>query len=367
MSNYGLYKMDKLFKTNFYPGPSRVYDKIKSFSVDAFDKGILSLNHRSAIFEEMYRLAKDHLFEKLAVPENYHLVFVSSATECWEIIAQSLIAEKSTHVYNGSFGEKWFDYTKLLHPKADAFPFSVDTLLKPEEMEIALESEWICLTQNETSNGTQVHDEALGAIRRAFPDQFIAVDATSSLGGIELTIAHADLWFASVQKCLGLPPGLGLLIFSDDVIQKAKEIDDKKYYNSFLRLVENEERNQTQYTPNILGIYQLFRLAESLPPIVEIDSHITTRARHLYNYFQGFSEFQPISQNSFCFSDTVLAFEGEATFVAQLKKEALRENILLGNGYGKWKSNSFRIANFPAIPDSEFDVLIKFFDANSDN
>jgi phosphoserine aminotransferase len=358
--------MEKLYQLNFYPGPSRLYDTVPSFTQDGFAKGILSMNHRSPVFEELYRLTQEKLFKTLNVPEGYHLAFVSSATECWEIIAQSLTSFQSLHLYNGNFGKKWYETAKKIVPNAEARAFSVDTLLKVEELEVPLESEWLCITQNETSNGTQVHNEILSELRRAFPDQFIAVDATSSLGGIDLHIENADLWFASVQKCFGIPSGLGLLIFSDQVMSKAEQIGEDSHYNSFLTIAQNAQKNQTPYTPNILGIYLLYRVLSDLPNIRETDEIIVTRARHLYHYFEGFSEFQPISQNPLLYSDTVLAFKGTETFVSDLKKMALHEGIVLGNGYGDWKKDSFRIANFPAIPNSEFEALVKFFDRYSD-
>ncbi len=324
------------------------------------------MNHRSTAFEELYRMTREKLFRYLNVPDGYHLAFVSSATECWEIIAQSLTLEKSLHVYNGSFGQKWFEIAKKILPSAEPRPFSMDDLLKVEELDVPLENEWLCLTQNETSNGTQVHNEILAEIRKLLPDQFIAIDATSSLGGLALDIANADLWFASMQKCFGLPSGLGILIYSDQVVSKAEQIGETNHYNSFLNLVRNAEKYQTIYTPNVLDIYLLFRVVDELPNIREIDEKLVTRARHLYQYFQGFSEFQPISQNPFLFSDTVLAFKGEEAFILELKKLAQHNGIILGNGYGEWKKDSFRIANFPAIPNSEFEQLVSFFDQYSD-
>ncbi len=352
----------KLFNATFYPGPSRIYDQVPAFAADAFAKGILSMNHRSAAFEEMYRLTRARLFDFLNVPDGYHLAFVSSATECWEIIAQSLVEKQTTHLYNGDFGKKWFEISKNLKPESEEIDFSVDTLLKPEILDIPLENEWICLTQNETANGTQIHDEVLGAFRKAFIDQYIAVDATSSLGGIDLTIGNADLWFASVQKCFGLPSGLGLVIYSDAVVQKAESIGENRHYNSFLNIHQNSLKNQTHYTPNVLDIYLLFRLLETLSNSQEIGKKTETRAKHLYSYFQGYSEFQPISQNPFCYSDTVLAFEGEPDFISELKKVAGQNGLILGNGYGSMKNNSFRVANFPAISDREIEELVRFFD-----
>ncbi|MBC7389297.1 MAG: alanine--glyoxylate aminotransferase family protein [Opitutaceae bacterium] len=354
--------MDKLFKANFYPGPSRLYDEVADYASDAFKKGILSINHRSPVFEDLFRLTKERLFTYLNVPKDYHLVFTSSATECWEIISQSLVEDSSFHLYNGNFGKKWFEYAGKINQNTESAYFSPNTLIRPEDLNVPLDSEWICVTQNETSNGTQVHNETIAAIRKAFPDQFIAVDATSSMAGVDLNFTDADLWFASVQKCFGLPAGLGIMIFSDAVVKKSQSVSESNHYNSFANFIYNEKKNQTHITPNVMGIYLLFRLFDKLESIKEVDKKITERAKHLYSYFQGYSEFQPITQNHHCYSSTVLAFEGEPGFINDLKKAASQHGIILGNGYGDWKNTSFRIANFPAIPDSEVEQLIAFFD-----
>ena len=116
----------------------------------------------------------------------------------------------------------------------------------------------MCVTQNETSNGTQIRD--LSPFRKAFPEAIIAVDVTSSLGGIELDYLQGDVWFASVQKCLGLPAGMGIMICSPKAIQRAEEINDRKYYNSLLFIHENFQKFQTHYTPNVLSIYLINKI-----------------------------------------------------------------------------------------------------------
>ena len=96
---------------SFYPGPSRVHTEVPAYVRDAYDEGILSINHRSDEFVQMCERTIGLLKERLNVPKDYTIFFTGSATECWEIIAQSLITDKSYHIYNGAFGQKWFDYT----------------------------------------------------------------------------------------------------------------------------------------------------------------------------------------------------------------------------------------------------------------
>src|SRR5690606_5785909 len=135
--------------------------------------------------------------------------------------------------------------------------------------------ELICLTHNETSNGTQLPNEFLLHVRSFYPDSIIAVDATSSLGGLNLKINKADIWFASVQKCFGLPAGLRIMICSPNAVARAKEMNERNHYNSLPVLIEKMLNFQTYNTPNVLGIYLLSRVLEQTNLIRTIDKNLT--------------------------------------------------------------------------------------------
>jgi phosphoserine aminotransferase len=61
-------------------------------------------------------------------------------------------------------------------------------------------------------------------------------------------------------------------------------------------------------------------------------------------------------------SNTVISIKGEPSKIQEIKKLAKENGFLLGNGYGKWKENTFRIANFPAITDEEIESLLEFLE-----
>jgi phosphoserine aminotransferase len=308
------------------------------------------MNHRSEGFMDMLKECLGLMRQKLDIPEDYQIYFTSSATECWEIIAQSLISESSFHVFNGAFGQKWFEYTQKLIQNAQSLSFEINSSpILPSK----IDSEVICFTQNETSNGTQL----LPPYWVRAGEGLIALDVTSSLGGIELDWQSGDIWLASVQKCLGLPAGMGIMICSPKALKKAAAINDRKFYNSLLFIHENFEKYQTHYTPNILNIYLLLRVLEDTPNIKTISSQIKNRAKLLYNFIENETNWQLIIKNQILRSDTVLAIEGNPEAIKSIKQKAKEKNITLGNGYGAWKNTSFRIANFPAIEDWEFEKL----------
>jgi phosphoserine aminotransferase len=342
----------------FYPGPSKVYPQVEKYMQDAFHDGILSANHRSDVFMEMLRNTVELVKVKLNIPAGYEVYFVSSATECWEIIAQSLINTSSLHIFNGAFGEKWLEYTSKIKPGAAGVSFELNDEPDAEKLNIDLGHDVICVTHNETSNGTALPAGFLSDLRK-LTNQIIAVDATSSMAGVELPWERADVWYASVQKCFGLPAGLAVMVVSPQAIQRAENVADRSFYNSLLFISDNFRKFQTPYTPNSLGIYLLGKVMEQVHPIAETAMEIHERAVEL-NTFLSENGYELLISNEKVRSDTVIAVQADKEKITRVKSMAKQAGMQLGNGYGSWKETSFRIANFPAITLTDISLLRNF-------
>ncbi len=319
------------------------------------------MNHRSVAFMDMLANTIARMHAKLAIPAEYEIYFTSSATECWEIVSQSLVQKSSLHAFNGAFGQKWFEYAGRLHP-AFGHAFEPEEDLKIEGSDRFQSAEILCLTHNETSNGSALPAGTLQKIRQEFKG-IIAVDATSSMAGAALPWSDGDVWLASVQKCFGLPPGMGVLIVSPRAIERAGAIGERDHYNSLLFIRENFIKNQTPYTPNTLGIYLLGRVMEQVPPIEVTARNLSERAQDFYTFLNE-NHFESLIKNPVVRSPTVLAVQASENSIKNIKERAKEAGLLLGNGYGAWKATTFRIANFPALSDEDFAQLKDFFQKN---
>lgn len=350
---------------SFYPGPSKVYPEVEAFMNEAFAAGILEQNHRSEAFMALLKDTLDTLRKRLDIPADYYVFFTSSATECWEISTQSLIRGKVQFLYSGAFGKKWFKYA-VTNPQINPTGKYPKPILRGSRffenqeaatVEIDPENDLLCLVDNETSNGTQVNGENLRKLRALNHDAVLMVDATSSFGGVAHDFALADVWFASVQKCLGMPSGMSIMLVSPRAVSLAREINERNHYNSLLNILENFDKYQTHYTPNILGIFLMNRLNHILPPVAEIDRKTKARAADFYAFIRNETDFELVVDNENTRSDTVFAIKSDKDRLKALKAKAKEQDIILGNGYGEWKENSFRIANFPALTDQDFERL----------
>ncbi len=345
---------------SFYPGPSRVYGDVPRFVAKAYKSGYLSCNHRSEAFMQLYEDTICTFQDKLQLPEDYTLLFTSSATEGWEITAQSLIENSSLHFYNGAFGQKWQQYTHKLIPDCQSVAFSTSAL--PAMPDSGNVPELVALTHNETSNGFQLPDSFLAKVRELYSRSLIAIDATSSMAGVALPWQEADIWLASTQKCFGLPAGLGLYILSPKAVKKARVRSAEQHYNSLPFMLDNANKRQTHYTPNVLNIYLLNELQKATPGIIAIHEKLKKRKKGWLKFFDQFASIHPFIQDDTLRSDTVLVFSMEdPKAISGLKKAANDAGFALGNGYGELKASTFRIANFPAILDREIHQLKSFF------
>jgi phosphoserine aminotransferase len=341
---------------SFYPGPSKVYPEVLGFIQEAFQEGMVSINHRSPRFEKLLKATLDSLHEKWNIPADYTIYFISSATEAWEIVSQSLVEEKSMHLYNGAFGKKWAHYASQIHPESVSYAFDLQASLSDISKNIDFSGvDTLCLVQSETSNGSgqviQRSDYALD------PSSILAVDATSSMGGILLPWLEADVWLASVQKCLGIPAGLGLLICSPKALERAEKLQKRAHYNDILLMEENRKLFQTHYTPNVLSIFVLHKLTQFLPNLTEIHAQTMEKSTRLAEFWDTQKGLDFLIKNPALRLPTVLALKGNPTDIQNIKNICLQNQIELGNGYGEWKENTVRIANFPSHTSADFDQL----------
>ncbi|MFD2717404.1 aminotransferase class V-fold PLP-dependent enzyme [Hymenobacter monticola] len=346
----------------FNPGPSAVYPAVRQYLTDAFDQDWLSAGHRSEKVIGLVRQTVNDLKAKLNVPQDYTVLFTSSATECWEILAQSLTPRRSFHLYNGDFGEKWYKYAKALRPSSTGQRFGLDEV--PDVASLPFgpdDTDLVCITQNETSTATQLREGFILNLYNRLGGALLAVDATSSLAGLNLKYIKADIWFGSVQKCFGLPAGLGVMLLSPRAVAQAKLVNDRAHYNALPALLSQMLNYQTNYTPNVLGIYLMSRVLADREPIKTVHQHLVDRAEKLYAFFDQATPLKPFVANPETRSTTVIGLQGDAALIEEIKAKAKEAGLQLGSGYGPLKNTTIRIANFPAVPDAAMEALVQFF------
>jgi len=347
-------------KTNFSPGPSQLYFTVEGHLKQAFKEGIPSMSHRSKQFETIFASATNGIRELLSIPDGFHIFFTGSATEIWERSVQNLVAQHSYHFVNGAFSKRYFEIAQQLGktPIKKESPAG----LAFNDYQIPEETELIALTHNETSTGVSLPMNFIHLFRDQFPKALIIVDAVSSLPYPAFDFTKIDSLFFSVQKGFGLPAGLGVWIVNDKCLAKADSLLTKGIsigtYHNLPTLYANAKKNQTPETPNVLSIYLLAKVVEDFltRSIHTIRKETEYKAAVLYNALKQTGYAKPFVTDPTIQSQSVIVTDCGAN-VEKVTKALHEVGMIPGDGYGEFKKNHLRFANFPTHSKEHFELL----------
>ena len=349
--------MNKFF---FSVGPSQIHPKVEFHSQQFYEQQLGSVSHRSEIFRNIYRNTVDELRLLMNIPDDFAILFLSSASEIFERILLNCVREKSFHLVNGAFADKIYQFAVALDKKPYNLEKQWGSGFELNEVVVPDDAELICVTQNETSTGVAIPEEMIAAIKAKYPNKLIAVDIVSSAPYPKLDFTKLDMAFFSVQKAFGLPAGLGVWLIKNDCIEQLKNKQSVGAQNTLSSLFKNYQNFETTSTPNIYNIYLLNKIAEEFNKtgIQQIRKETDERAKLLYDFFEQSNAFSlAVTEKKFQSKTVVVAnclHQPSAQIINQLKEKGL----VIGSGYGKMKDAQIRIANFPAITKSKVEELI---------
>jgi phosphoserine aminotransferase len=346
------------------PGPSELYYTVPDHLKTALRDHVAEISHRSKAFQHIFAHTTAQLRELLNLPAHFHIGFTGSATEIWERVIENLCHTHTFHLVNGSFSKKFYDFAGQLKRQASKCEVPLGQGFALDQVHVPAEAELICLTQNETSTGVMVPLADLQALRERHPDKLMVVDAVSSAPYPAFDFAYLDSLFFSVQKCFGLPAGLGVWIFNERCVAKAEALAGQGAnigtYHTIPSLVSNAKKNETPETPNMLGIYLLGKVAEDMNRrgIRAIRQETDYKAALTYSALAKTEGYEVAVQNPAHRSQTVIVAnllnQSSADFIARFKAQG----IVVGSGYGPDKDRQIRIANFPTHSKEVFEQLV---------
>jgi phosphoserine aminotransferase len=344
---------------NFTPGPSQLYFTVPDHIKKAFREGVPSLSHRSKQFESIFTDTTSGIRALLNLPSDYSIVFTGSATEIWERIIQNLVEESCHHFVNGAFSKRFYEIACQLGKHAQKTEVAPGNSFGEAA---TVDAQLIALTHNETSTGVSLTLPFIAAMREHNPKAIIAVDAVSSLPYPELDYSKVDSVFFSVQKGFGLPAGLGVWMVNEKCIAKAEQLlaagRPIGSYHSLPTLIAHARKNQTPETPNVLAIYLLGKVVQDFlnRGIAALRSETQYKGSTLYQALEKHPVLKPFVSEKINRSKTVIVAEcGDRT--QALTEHLTKYNLQPGDGYGEFRKNQLRFANFPAHSKEQFELL----------
>jgi aspartate aminotransferase-like enzyme len=192
------------------------------------------------------------------------LITASSSTGMAEAAIRNGVERRVLVVVGGFFGE-WLARIAEACGK-DVVRLSVPTgrTLEPDQLERLLDGppvDAVALVHSDTSTGALAPVAELAQVVRARSNALLLVDAVTSVGAlpVETDDWGLDFVFTGSQKALALPPGLGLAVASERLLERARRRNDRGWYFDLLKYDEAARTSRPTQTPALSLIYALGR------------------------------------------------------------------------------------------------------------
>lgn len=192
---------------------------------------------------------------------------------------------------------------------------------------------------------------------------FLVVDAISSFlaDPIDMTNNNIGALITSSQKVLACPPGISIIVLSNEAIKKAKCNTRKCLYLDLKSALENGVRGQTPFTPAVTILLQIHERLKNIDFLGGADVEIN-RIKALADDFRQRIRNLPFEIASEHMSNAVTPLKPNTQSAHEIFLKLKDEyNIWVCPNGGEYKDTLFRVGHIGALTISDNDILINAF------
>jgi len=339
----------KPFGTFFLPGPTEVRQDVLAAMMQPM------IAHRGSAFEQLFERLQRGL-RPLFMSERPVYINSSSATGMMESAIRCAPAGRMLCLVNGAFSERFAHIASMCARDVDRYEVAwgqVHTIPQLDERLAMRKYAAITVVHSETSTGALNDVRAISDCAHRH-GAICLVDSVSGFAGAELRFDEwkLDYVLTGSQKALALPPGLSFAVASPSFVDQANATSARGVYFDLVELDAYARRNQTPSTPALSLFYalevQLKSIAtEGIEARWARHKAMAARTQEWLGKIadetgKRVANIAPLGSQSPTVSTIRLPAEisGE-TFTAAVAKKG----IVVGSGYGKLKSSTFRIGH----------------------
>lgn len=249
---------------NFSAGPAVLPVSVleraqwEMLSLPGVGMSVMEISHRSKTFDEIIGRAESGLRDLLAIPDNYHLLFLQGGASLqFSMLALNLLPAggSADYIITGSWGKKAFKEAKrcgVVNVAANMADGGFTRIPDAAEISLNANASYVHITTNETIEGVQWKREPdVGAVP-------LVADASSDILSRSIPMEKYGLIYAGAQKNMG-PSGVTLVILRDDLLRQIPE-----GLHTMLDYRTQVENKSLYNTPNTWGIYIISLVCEWL-------------------------------------------------------------------------------------------------------
>jgi aspartate aminotransferase-like enzyme len=352
----------------FIPGPVKVNEDVLQQLARP------TLGHRGKEYAQLHGETVDMLKKILFTDQNIFLS-TSSASGIWEAAIRNCVGLDETVLATccGAFSDKWAGVAKSCGRNVEELKVEWGKPTLPEMIDEKLATgkyPAVTLVYNETSTGlTNPVYEISKMMKEKYPDVLVFVDAVSAMVALPLHFDELgwDVVFASVQKAFAIPPGLAVAAVSNKALEKSGNVPNRGYYFDFQVFAKLAAKSQTPTTPNIPHIMALNYQCEKM--LAEGMENVWERHKEMGDFVRAWAreKFDLFCDEKYA-SDTLTAVKNTRGINVAETINAIQQkhNTIFGNGYGKLKEQTFRIAHMGDITLDDLKELLAWINDEID-
>jgi aspartate aminotransferase-like enzyme len=337
------------FGTFFLPGPTEVREEIMTAMLQPM------IPHRGPEFEKLFERLQQGL-RPVFKTERPVYISSSSATGMMEAAIRCARPGRILCLVNGAFSERFAHIASMCGRDVDRYEVAwgqVHAIPQLDERLSMRKYTAITVVHSETSTGALNDVRAISDCAHRHGIACL-IDSVSGLGGAEL---HFDEWkldyvLTGSQKALALPPGLSFAVASTSFIDQASGTHGRGVYFDLVELDAYARRSQTPSTPALTLLYALEAQAKS----IAAEGLEARWARHKAMAVRTQEWITKISDETGKKLGNIAPLGSQSPTVSTIRlpseipAEAFttgvaKRGIVVGTGYGKLKSSTFRIGH----------------------
>lgn len=240
---------------NFSAGPAvlpvPVLEEVQRdmLSLPGVGMSVVEISHRSKPFAEIIERAEMGLRELLAVPDNYHILFLQGGASLqFSMIPINFLSKEGSadYIITGSWSKKALKEAKRvgsINVAASTEDGNFKRIPRQDELKLDSNASYVHITTNNTIFGTQWKAEPeVGSVP-------LIADSSSDILCSPIPVEKYALIYAGAQKNIG-PSGVTLVIIRNDLLERIPD-----GLHTMLDYRTHVENKSLYNTPNTFGIY----------------------------------------------------------------------------------------------------------------
>ncbi len=278
---------------NFSAGPAAIAPEVlqqaASEMLDWHGSGmsVMEMSHRGKEFISIYEQAQADLRELLAIPKNFHILFMQGGGLAENAIVPLNLSRGGVvdFVLTGSWSQKSIKearkYCKV-HVAATDEANHFTQLPDPKHWKLSPDASYVHLCSNETIHGVEFHE--LPDLKALGSDAPLVVDFSSQVASRPTDWSRVGLAFGGAQKNIG-PAGLTLVVVREDLLGHALPACPSAF--DYKTVADNQSMFNTPPTYAIYMAGLVFQWLKKLGGVPAIEARNIAKARLLYEAIDG--------------------------------------------------------------------------------